>query len=236
MEIKTYTPAVERAGMDEGLRAYMLKVYNYMTGGLILTALSAFVTLNTPLFNLFFSQTGLTALGWVVFLAPLLLIFLFNSMVMRGTLGQVQAVFWGYSALMGASLAPVMLVYTAASMTRVFLITAATFGAMSIYGYTTKRDLTKIGSFMIMGLWGLIIASIVNIFLKSPAMYYVLSYVAVAIFVGLTAYDTQKIRSFYTSYDTEDMMARRAISGALALYLDFINLFLYLLRIMGNRR
>ena len=236
MEIKTYTPAVERAGVDEGLRAYMLKVYNYMAGGLILTALSAFVTLNTPLFNLFFSQTGLTALGWVVFLAPLLLIFVFNGVVMRGTVGQVQAVFWGYSALMGASLAPVMLIYTAASMTRVFLITAATFGAMSIYGYTTKRDLTKIGSFMIMGLWGLIIASIVNIFLKSEAMYYILSYVAVVIFVALTAYDTQKIRSFYTSYDAEDMVTRRAISGALALYLDFINLFLYLLRIMGDRR
>ena len=118
MEIKTYSPAVERAGIDEGLRSYMLKVYNYMTGGLVLTALSAYATLNTSLFNLFFNQTGLTGFGWLVFLAPLLLIFVFNSVVMRGTIGQVQAVFWGFSALMGASLAPVMLMYTASSMTR----------------------------------------------------------------------------------------------------------------------
>lgn len=236
MEIKTYTPAVERAGIDEGLRSYMLKVYNYMAGGLVMTALSAYATLNTPLFNLFFSQTGLTGLGWLIFLAPLLLVFVFNSVVMRGTLGQVQAVFWGFSALMGASLAPVMLIYTASSMTRVFLITAGTFGAMSLYGYTTKRDLTGVGSFMIMGLWGVIIASIVNIFLKSPAMYYVLSYISVAIFVGLTAYDTQKIRSLYGSSDAEDTLTRKAVAGALELYLDFINLFLSLLRIMGNRR
>lgn len=236
MEIKTYTPAVERAGIDEGLRSYMIKVYNYMTGGLALTALSAYATLNTPLFNLFFSQNGLTGLGWLVFLAPLLLIFVFNSVVARGSIGKVQAVFWGFSALMGASLAPVMLIYTASSMTRVFLITAGTFGAMSLYGYTTKRDLTSIGSFMIMGLWGVIIASIVNIFLKSPAMYYALSYISVVIFVGLTAYDTQKIRSFYMAHDGEDMLVRKAVSGALELYLDFINLFLSLLRVMGDRR
>lgn len=236
METKTYTAAVERAGVDEGLRSFMLKVYNYMTGGLVLTALSAYATLNTPLFNLFFNQAGLTGLGWLVFLAPLLLIFVFNSVVRRGSLGQVQAVFWGFSALMGASLAPVMLMYTASSMTRVFLITAGTFGGMSLYGYTTKRDLTGMGSFMIMGLWGVIIASIVNIFLKSPTMYYVLSYISVAIFVGLTAYDTQKIRSFYMSSDVQDTLTRKAVAGALELYLDFINLFLSLLRIMGNRR
>ena len=236
METKTYTSAVERAGVDEGLRSFMLKVYNYMAGGLVLTALSAYATVNTPLFNLFFNQSGLTGFGWLVFLAPLLLVFVFNSVVRRGTIGQVQAVFWGFSALMGASLAPVMLMYTASSMTRVFLITAGTFGAMSIYGYTTKRDLTGVGSFMIMGLWGVIIASIVNIFLKSPAMYYVLSYISVAIFVGLTAYDTQKIRSVYMASDVEDTMTRKAVAGALELYLDFINLFLSLLRILGNRR
>jgi hypothetical protein len=236
MEIKTYTPAVERSGVDEGLRSYMLKVYNYMAGGLVLTAISAYTTLNTPLFNLFFNQTGLTGFGWLIFLAPLLLVFLFNSVMRRGSLGQVQAVFWGFSALMGASLAPIMLIYTASSMTRVFLITAGTFGAMSLYGYTTKRDLSGVGSFMIMGLWGVIIASIVNFFLKSPAMYYVLSYISIAIFVGLTAYDTQKVRMFYMSSDGEDMLTRKAVAGALELYLDFINLFLNLLRIMGDRR
>ena len=236
MEIKSYSPAVERAEVDQGLRAYMLKVYNYMAGGLAATALAAYATLNTPLFNVFFTKTGLTGFGWLVFLAPLLMVFLFHRVVSRGTIGQVQAVFWGFSALMGASLAPIMLIYTASSMTRVFLITAGTFGAMSLYGYTTKRDLTGVGSFMIMGLWGVIIASIVNIFLKSPAMYYVLSYISVAIFVGLTAFDTQKIRMLYMSADDDDMLMRKAVAGALELYLDFINLFLSLLRIMGDRR
>ena len=169
-------------------------------------------------------------------MAPLLLVFLFNSVLSRGSIFQVQAVFWGFSALMGASLAPIMLIYTASSMTRVFLITAGTFGAMSLYGYTTKRDLTGVGSFMIMGLWGVIIASIVNFFLKSPTMYYVLSYISVAIFVGLTAYDTQKVRSVYMASDIDDTLTRKAVAGALELYLDFINLFLSLLRIMGDRR
>jgi len=236
MEIKSYTSAVERAGIDEGLRSYMLKVYNYMAAGLVLTAVAAWGTLNTPLFNLFFTQTGLSGLGWLVFLAPLVLVLFFNRAVSRGSLTQVQGIFWGFSALMGASLAPIMLMYTASSMTRVFLITAGTFGAMSLWGYTTKRDLTSMGSFMIMGLWGVIIASIVNIFLKSPAMYYVLSYVSVAVFVGLTAFDTQRIRAIYLSSDGEDVLSRKAISGALTLYLDFINLFLNLLRIMGDRR
>lgn len=236
METKAYTSAVERAGIDEGLRAYMLKVYNYMAGGLALTALAAYVVVNTSLFNLFFTQNGLTGFGWLIFLAPLVMVFVFNGVMVRGTVGQLQAVFWGFSALMGASISPIMLIYTASSMTRVFLITAGTFGAMSLYGYTTKRDLTGIGSFLIMGLWGVIIASLVNIFLKSPAMYYALSYISVAIFVGLTAYDTQKIRSAYMSSDAEDTLTRKAVAGALALYLDFINLFLDLLRIMGNRK
>ncbi|MBP5615695.1 MAG: Bax inhibitor-1/YccA family protein [Alphaproteobacteria bacterium] len=236
METKYYTDAVTRSDVDEGLKSFMLKVYNYMAAGLSVTALTAWATLNTPLFNLFFTQNGMTGLGWVVFLAPLLLIFVFNRVLVRGSTAQVQGVFWGFSALMGASLAPVLLMYTAASMARVFLITAGTFGAMSLYGYTTKRDLTSMGSFMIMGLWGVIIASIVNIFLKSPAMYYVLSYLSVAIFVGLTAYDTQKIRNIYMSGDDDSMMLRKAVAGALELYLDFINLFLSLLRIMGNRR
>jgi len=236
METKAYTSAVERAGIDEGLRAYMLKVYNYMAGGLALTALAAYVVVNTSLFNLFFTQNGLTGFGWLIFLAPLIMVFVFNGVMVRGTVGQLQAVFWGFSALMGASISPIMLIYTASSMTRVFLITAGTFGAMSLYGYTTKRDLTGIGSFLIMGLWGVIIASLVNIFLKSPAMYYALSYISVAIFVGLTAYDTQKIRSAYMSSDAEDTLTRKAVAGALALYLDFINLFLDLLRIMGNRK
>ena len=235
MEIKSYTSPVERT-IDVGLRSFMLKIYNYMALGLCVTALAAFATLNTPLFNLFFTKTGMTGLGWVILLAPLFMVFLFNHVVARGTAMQIQLTFWAFSALIGMSLSPIMLLYTASSMTRVFLITAGTFGAMSLYGYTTKRDLTSLGSFMIMGLWGVIIASIVNIFLKSPAMYYVVSYISVAVFVGLTAYDTQMIRNMYYSSDDEDILMRKAAAGALALYMDFINLFLNLLRIMGDRR
>lgn len=236
MEIKTYEAVVERSGIDEGLRSFMIKVYNYMSGGLCLTALMAYLTLNTSLFNLFFTKTGLSGFGWLVFLSPLIMVFVFNWVVSRGTATQVQGVFWGFSALMGASLAPIFLIYTASSMTRVFLITAGTFGAMSLYGYTTKRNLTSLGSFMIMGLWGVIIASIVNIFMKSEAMYYVLSYISVAVFVGLTAFDTQMIRNMYLAADNEDTITRKAVAGALSLYMDFINLFLNLLRIMGDRR
>lgn len=242
METRTYTSAVEKSTVDEGLRSFMIKVYNYMAGGLCLTALVAYLAVNTGLARAFFSvnpaenSIGLSAIGWLLLFAPLVMIFVFNGVLARGSLGAVQAAFWAFSALMGASLTPTLILYTSASMTRVFLITAATFGAMSLYGYTTKRDLTSLGSFLIMGLWGLIIASIVNIFLNSPAVYYALSYISIAIFVGLTAYDTQKIRSIYTGSDNEDTLTRKAVSGALELYLDFINLFLNLLRILGDRR
>lgn len=242
METKTYTSAVERSGVDEGLRGFMLKVYNYMAGGLCMTALVAYLIANTSLITLFFNinpttgTTGLSILGWLAFISPLIMVFVFNWAVMRGSSKQVQGVFWGFAALMGASLTPIVLAYTASSMARVFLITAGTFGAMSLYGYTTKRDLTGMGSFMIMGLWGVIIASIVNLFMQSTAFDYALSYIAIAIFVGLTAYDTQTIRNIYASSDTEDSATRKAVAGALSLYMDFINLFLNLLRIMGDRR
>ncbi len=242
METKTYTSAVERSGVDEGLRGFMLKVYNYMAGGLCMTALVAYLIANTSLITLFFNinpttgTPGLSILGWLAFISPLIMVFVFNWAVMRGSSKQVQGVFWGFAALMGASLTPIVLAYTASSMARVFLITAGTFGAMSLYGYTTKRDLTGMGSFMIMGLWGVIIASIVNLFMQSTAFDYALSYIAIAIFVGLTAYDTQTIRNIYASSDTEDSATRKAVAGALSLYMDFINLFLNLLRIMGDRR
>ena len=242
METKTYTSAVERSGVDEGLRGFMLKVYNYMAGGLCMTALVAYLIANTSLITLFFNinpttgTAGLSILGWLAFISPLIMVFVFNWAVMRGSSKQVQGVFWGFAALMGASLTPIVLAYTASSMARVFLITAGTFGAMSLYGYTTKRDLTGMGSFMIMGLWGVIIASIVNLFMQSTAFDYALSYIAIAIFVGLTAYDTQTIRNIYASSDTEDSATRKAVAGALSLYMDFINLFLNLLRIMGDRR
>ena len=234
---RNYTSAIERNDVDEGLRSYLISVYNYMASGLVVTALAAFLVANSSLINLMFSaQGGMSGLGWLFLFAPLIVVFGFSWVLTRGTLGQVRAVFFLYSALMGISLAPVVLAYTGASMARVFLITAATFGVMSLYGYTTKRDLTSWGAFLRMGLWGVIIAVVVNFFMQSAALDYALSFVIVALFVGLTAYDTQKIRQIYMSYDSEDIQGRKVVVGALSLYLDFINLFMALLRIMGDRR
>lgn len=234
---KNYTSAVERVDIDEGLRSYFISVYNHMAGGLLVTALTAYFIANTPLIAMMFdARGGMSGLGWLFLLAPLIVVFGFSWVVSRGTLNQVRGVFLLYSALMGISLAPVFLVYTGASVARVFLITAGTFGAMSLYGYTTKRDLTSMGSFLIMGLWGVIIASVVNIFLKSSGLDFALSIITVFLFVGLTAFDTQKIRMIYISADSEDMRGRKVVVGALELYLDFINLFMALLRIMGDRK
>lgn len=240
METKSYTSAVIKDTVDEGLRSYMIKVYNYMTGGLCLTALTAYFLMATGLIRAFFNvnqgYASLSILGWAMLIAPLIMVFMFNSALRNASIAKVQTIFWLFSAVMGASISPIMMLYTGTSVFRVFLITAATFGAMSLYGYTTKKDLTSMGSFMIMGLWGIIIASLVNLFMQSSTLYWVISYISVAVFVGLTAYDTQRIRSFYASYDSEDVLTRKAVSGALALYMDFINLFLDLLRIMGDRK
>lgn len=234
------TSKSEEVYVDQGLRQYMIKVFNYMGAGLLVTALVAYLFASSPaLLSLLYNPTthAMTVLGWLVTFAPLILIFGFNYIAANKSLGAVQFTFWLFSALMGASLSWVCLAYTGAAITRVFLITAATFGSLSLYGYTTNRDLTKIGSFLFMGLIGLIIASIVNIFMQSAALYWALSYIGVAIFVGLTAFDAQRIKQMYYYGDgSGDMTARFAISGALSLYLDFINLFLYLLRIFGDRR
>lgn len=232
--------AIER--VDEGLRQYMIKVFNYMGLSLVVTALAAYVTLYTPVINWMFSvdqaaQTvSLSAFGWIIALAPLAMIFGFNAVLNKGSMAAAQAMFWAFSVVMGMSLADIALIYTGDSIARVFLITAATFGGMSLFGYTTKKDLTGIGSFMYMGLWGIIIASIVNIFLKSSGLYYAISYIAVLIFTVLTAYDVQTIKAMYYSSDNEDTVSRKAIAGAMNLYLDFINLFIYLMRIMGDRK
>lgn len=234
---RNYTSAVEKTEIDEGLRSYFMSVYNHMAGGLVLTALMAWVVANTPLINMMFSaQGGMSFWGWLFLLAPLFVVFAFGWVVAKGTLAQVRATFIGYSALMGVSLAPIFLVYTGASMTRVFLITSAMFGGMSLYGYVTKRDLTSIGAFLKMGLWGIIIAVLVNLFLRSSALDFALSIVSVFVFTGLTAYDTQKIRAIYMSADSADAQGRKVVVGALSLYLDFINLFIALLRLMGDRR
>ena len=232
--------------IDEGLRAYMLKVYNYMASGIFLTGIiSLFLFKLSVVMTPDGSITGLTSVGnalynsalmWIVMLAPLGVGFYMSFGIRKMSAAKAQGTFWVFAALMGASLSSIFILYTPWSITRVFFITAGTFGAMSIYGYTTKRDLTKLGSFLMMGLFGIIIASIVNMFMQSAMMYYVISILGVLIFVGLTAYDTQKIKNIYTATDSGEIMAKKAVMGALTLYLDFINLFIMLLRLFGQRR
>ena len=232
--------------MDEGLRAYMLKVYNYMATGVLLTGIIALISFKMSVVtDASGTITGFTSLGnalffsglkWVVMLAPLGIVFYMSFGINKMSTSKAQTVFWIFAGLMGLSLSWILLVYTGASVARVFFITSATFGAMSIYGYTTKRDLTKLGSFLMMGLIGIIIASLVNIFIKSTMMHFVISIIGVLVFVGLTAYDTQKIKNMYLVSDSGELMGKKAVMGALTLYLDFINLFIMLLRLFGQRR
>ena len=232
--------------MDEGLRAYMLKVYNYMATGILLTGIIALLTFKMSVVTndsgviVGLTQIGnalyLSGLKWVVMLAPLGVVFYMSFGIKKMSASKAQTTFWVFASLMGLSLSSILLIYTGLSVTRVFFICSATFGAMSIYGYTTKSDLTKLGSFLMMGLIGIIIASVVNIFLKSSMMYFVISILGVLIFVGLTAYDTQKIKNMYAASDIGELMGKKAVMGALTLYLDFINLFIMLLRLFGQRR
>ena len=240
--------------IDEGLRAYMIRVYNYMGIGLVLTGVVAyaFFTMARPSIHLMAvakMQNGLmlTALGkaiyaswlrWVIAFAPLVIVFAFAARINQMSSTTAQAVFWLFAALMGLSLSSIFVVYTGASISRIFFITAATFGAVSIYGYTTKRDLTQLGSFLIMGVIGLVIASVVNAFLGSTGLQFAISVLAVLIFTGLTAYDTQQLKDTYYSYAQggEETLGRSAIMGALSLYLDFINIFIALLQLFGDRR
>ena len=214
-----------------------------MGSALLVTGIVALITFKLAvdsLSPLIFSSLGNSiynsGLAWVVMLAPLGVVLYMSFGINKMSASKAQTVFWIFAALMGISLSSIFVVYTETSITRVFFITAGTFGAMSIYGYTTKRDLTKLGSFLIMGLIGIIIASLVNIFLKSSMMYFVISILGVLIFVGLTAYDTQKIKNMYAASDTGEIMGKKAVMGALTLYLDFINLFIMLLRLFGQRR
>ena len=217
---------------DAGLRAHMLRVYNYMVGGLGITGLLAFITANSPaMLNAIYG----TPLAWVVMLAPLGMVFFLSFRVHKMSFAAAQTTFWLFAAVMGLSMATIFIIYTPSSITRVFFITSGMFAAMSLYGYTTKRDLTAMGSFLMMGLIGIIIAMVVNMFLASAMMDFVISVLGVLIFTGLTAYDTQKIKEIYYEGDGSAVAGKKAIMGALRLYLDFINLFLMLLRLFGNR-
>jgi uncharacterized protein len=240
------TVARDRVAVDEGLRAYMLRVYNYMSLGLAITgavALGTFlmaVTVDPVTGARSLTQIGqllyASPLKWVVIFAPLALVFFLSFRIDRLSVGTAQAVFWGYAALVGLSLSVIFLVFTGQSITRVFFITAASFGALSLFGYTTKRDLSGLGTFLFMGLIGVIIASLVNIWLASSMLQWIVSVAGVLVFAGLTAYDTQQIKEMYYVGDDGTVAGRKAVMGALRLYLDFINLFTMLLQLFGQRQ
>jgi uncharacterized protein len=242
----------EAAAIDAGLRAYMLRVYNYMAVGVALTGVAAWITYmasatTDPALAVARLPNGvmLTSIGhtlfqsgfyWVLLLAPLGLVFFISFRIQHLAAGTAQGVFFFYAALLGVSLAPIFMIYTGASISRVFFISAASFGALSLYGYTTQRDLSPFASFLYMGLFGIILASLVNYFFPSPGLSFVISVVGVLVFAGLTAWDTQRIKEMYSVMDDGTVAGRKAVMGALSLYLDFINLFLMLLRLFGDRR
>ncbi len=231
---RTMTRAqAEAAQIDVGLRQYMLRVYNYMASGVALTGIIAYAVASSPaMIHAIFG----TPFMYVVMLAPLAFVLVLSFGINRLSLFATQAMFWLFAAAMGLSLSTIFVVYTGESIARVFFITAAAFGALSLYGYTTKRDLTGFGSFLIMGLFGIIIAMVVNMFLHSSGLQFAVSVLGVLIFAGLTAYDTQRIKSMYWEGDGAEIAGKKAVMGALALYLDFINMMMLLMQFLGNRR
>lgn len=241
--------------VDEGLRAYMLRVYNYMAAGIALTGVVAYVVFTYSVTNdpqlamagarplhrgMYLTQFGHTVfvspLKWVLMFAPLAFVFFLSWRIYKMSVGAAQLAFWMFAALMGASLSIIFLAYTAQSIFQIFFITAASFAALSLWGYTTKRDLSGWGSFLIMGVVGIILASIVNLFWPSGALRFAISVIGVLIFAGLTAYDTQQIKdNYYAVMGDAAAMTKGAIMGALNLYLDFINMFVYMLQLFGSR-
>jgi FtsH-binding integral membrane protein len=251
-DYRTYpraSAATTAAVLDAGLRAYMLRVYNWMTSGLVLTGIIAYAIFSIPSLHELFYRSGVTANGLVVHnqptalamiavFAPLAFVLVLSMGVNRLSRSAAQTLYWLFCAAMGASLTSIFVIYTGESIAQVFFITAATFAATSIYGYTTKADLSRFGSFLMMGLFGIIIASLVNIFLASSALQFAISIIGVLVFTGLTAYDTQRIKSTYVQFayaEGPEGAAKRSVYDALSLYLNFINLFMLLLQLLGNR-
>ena len=237
---------VSAAEIDGGLRGYMLSVYNWMTSGLLLTGIIATLIGHTSAITLFYhpvitefgTRYAPTGLGYLSMFAPLGFVMVLSFGVNRLSVSTAQTLFWLFCATMGASIANIFLIYTGTSVARAFFITAGTFAAMSLYGYTTKSDLTRMGSFLMMGLFGIIIASVVNMFVHSSAMQFAISVIGVLVFVGLTAYDTQRIKADFINYAqsySPEVAAKRGVFDALALYLNFINLFMLILQFTGNR-
>jgi FtsH-binding integral membrane protein len=233
----TATVGVPRAARDAGLRSYMLSVYNYMASGVLLTGIIAL------LFAPYAGQVlvrpdgqGMSLLGWIVTLSPLGFVFAMSFGVNRMKTSTLQRLFWGFAAVMGLSMSTLFLVFTGVSIAQTFFATAAAYLGLSLYGYTTKRDLSGFGTFLIMGVVGLLVAMLINMFLQSSAMALAISAIGVLLFAGLTAYDTQRIKSMYAYVQGTDMIGKTVVMGALSLYLDFINMFQFLLSFMGNRR
>jgi len=224
---------MSQAAIDAGLRQFMISVYNYMASGLALTGIVAYAAAETGLYA---SLIDTPMLFWGVTLAPLALVLLLSFRIEKMSLGTAKTAFWAYAALVGLSLSGIFFVYTGTSIARTFFITAATFLAMSLFGYTTRADLARTASFLLMGLVGIIIASIVNVFFASSIVQLAISVIGVIVFVGLTAYDTQRIKEIYLNSDSPAIAGKKAIMGALALYLDFLNLFILLMQLTGNRR
>lgn len=240
---KIRSATISKSSVDAGLRSYMLSVYNHMAMALVVTGVTAFLTMNVDflarlMFN--FSEhgyvAGTTGFGMLVMLSPIGIAWYFFSGAARMDIERAKLMLWIYAALTGMSLSSLGFVYTGTSIARTFFITASVFGAMSLYGYTTKRDLTSMGSFMMMGMIGVLIASLVNMFMHSPAIYFVTSILGTLIFIGLIAWDSQKIKGIYFMTGGGKMAQRMSIVGAFTLYLDFINLFLFLIRFLGVKR
>lgn len=232
----TATRTRDSVQIDAGLRKYMIGVYNYMASGILLTGIVALLTSNWVASNPDAAATLYTGpLSWVIMLAPLGFVLAMSFGLNKMSAGTLQMLFWAFAGVMGVSLSSIFLVYTGTSIAKTFFITAATFGSLSLYGYTTKKNLSGWGTFLFMGLIGIIIASVVNIFLGSSTLELAISAAGVLVFAGLTAYDTQKIREMYYAGDAAEARSKKIIMGALNLYLDFINLFLMLLRFLGSR-
>jgi uncharacterized protein len=229
----TVQSADTQVGVDVGLRDYMLRIYNYMASALALTGIVAYVFAG-------YLETNRALLHspvmWLIILAPFGLVMLLSFGINRLSAAAAQGIFWLYAGLMGLSLSTIFLTYTGTSIARVFFITAGTFAGMSLYGYTTRRDLSQMGSFLFMGLIGIVIASLVNLFIGSSALQFAICVIGVIVFVGLTAYDTQSIKEMYFEGDGSEMAGKKAVMGALRLYLDFINLFMMLIQLLGVRR
>ena len=223
---------VPRAARDAGLRSYMLSVYNYMASGVLLTGIVALLFANSGMA----AQVMATPLRWLIMLAPLAFVMVMSFGINRISTGTLQVLFWAFATAMGLSMSTIFLIYTGTSIAQTFFAVSAAFMGLSLYGYTTKKDLSGFGTFLIMGVVGLLVAMVINLFLQSPAMQMAISAIGVLLFAGLTAYDTQKIKAMYAHVAGTDMMGKTVIMGALNLYLDFINMFTFLLSFMGDRR